>query len=590
MRPRGRPWRAPEPQCVRRAMSGGLPYDRVRWGRENVRLEHREGKGRCLVAARPVARGKTVFVEDPFAAVLHDEALEDYCAWTFKKSDSLMRCARSKLYRYSSQDALKAHFENGYKEEAKALKRRLPATTTTRLVSCIARELLGRTVPLKEAMGPRGEEGYATLVHGAMRDFASDCRLSDDMKMAWASKARVSAALVEAGAPDCDKGSGMVALSDDARGKLIKGCYHLMCVVLCNCHTVSDGHDDGIGTALYFLGSSMNHDDDPNAVHVFRGRQLHIVAGQDIRPGDEICIVYEDLEQLAAQRRIALLTPLSHNFDSCPPTVQPRPPLGVPPEAVDAWKLGSVADRSGPPGAAGYGAEREEVILHDCPLSEALWTVDRDERLTLMEGPGGATCHVAVLTPKCLTVPPDALCGPPPPRYVHVAQWFRRSDVAGPRLPESELRSAASVALMMGKMNDGMDMACEWGRHDLLPRAAMDAFRRTQERWRCAPAHFLMQRAKRQSLDRLVQSKWFREALAPARERAQVERWAWPEEWPLLGLTFARLAKLEMLEGDAGAARDAARRAVHLLGDAMSAEVKAEVDGVLAAAAAAGAS
>jgi hypothetical protein len=60
---------------------------------DKVRVEVREGRGRCLVAERTFARGDIIMSHSPYEAVLYDDQVEARCHYTFALGQNLQRCA-----------------------------------------------------------------------------------------------------------------------------------------------------------------------------------------------------------------------------------------------------------------------------------------------------------------------------------------------------------------------------------------------------------------------------------------------------------------------------------------------------------------
>jgi hypothetical protein len=67
-----------------------------------LRVEEREGRGRCLVAARPFAPGDLLLEQAPYAAVLLDDAPAcDACGRVAQGGAAeLKRCTRCRAVRY----------------------------------------------------------------------------------------------------------------------------------------------------------------------------------------------------------------------------------------------------------------------------------------------------------------------------------------------------------------------------------------------------------------------------------------------------------------------------------------------------------
>ena len=66
----------------------------------NVRVEERQGRGRCVIATKTISAGQLVFECKPYAATLQAHAAIEYCHNCWKQNSSLQRCARCQYARY----------------------------------------------------------------------------------------------------------------------------------------------------------------------------------------------------------------------------------------------------------------------------------------------------------------------------------------------------------------------------------------------------------------------------------------------------------------------------------------------------------
>jgi hypothetical protein len=62
---------------------------------EGVRVEVREGRGRCLIAEHEFELGDEVVSQNPYEAVLDDDQVNIRCHYTFAMAEKLLRCASS---------------------------------------------------------------------------------------------------------------------------------------------------------------------------------------------------------------------------------------------------------------------------------------------------------------------------------------------------------------------------------------------------------------------------------------------------------------------------------------------------------------
>ena len=312
-----------------------------------VELAEDAVRGRHLVATRAFRRGELVLSQAPYRAVLDEAHSATHCDSTFEAGDgdgkALLRCSRSKLARYSSRQAQKDAWRDGYKEECAALVRcapRVPPPTVRLAARCLWRRQRDRERPATAVGGWQSYEALCSLQHhwGALpparkqlyaqmavlvRAFMCGPPAADaaggDAESA-AADAAAEAALWNA-APTAEAGSTAEAAAeeeeedpqaDESDGlPSTKSIALLLARFAANAHTIANEELSPIGVGIFPLASMVNHSCTPTTAQIFTGSTIGFYAMAAISVGDEITISYVELIASRQERRRALR---SHYF------------------------------------------------------------------------------------------------------------------------------------------------------------------------------------------------------------------------------------------------------------------------------------
>mmetsp|Transcript_12002 Transcript_12002/g.22509 ORF Transcript_12002/g.22509 Transcript_12002/m.22509 type:complete len:572 (+) Transcript_12002:186-1901(+) len=244
-------------------------------------VEETPSRGRGLVARGRIKAGQDVLVEEPYAACLFTEQLDQYCDFTFKAAPAnkkLLRCSKSKVARYSSREAQAAAWKSYYKEECKAIVKCRPnlPKPTARLVARMF---------WKRKTAPLGWDLISRLQNH------------------WPNFADKRKAFLAVMANEVNK----LLIDTEAPSASVKEICMAMARLLCNVHTITDDELHPIGMGIYPIASLANHSCEPNCVQVYSGKQLYYKALRDIDGGEEILISYVDSCSVASERREILL-------------------------------------------------------------------------------------------------------------------------------------------------------------------------------------------------------------------------------------------------------------------------------------------
>ena len=252
------------------------------------RVESRQGKGRCLVAAKSMSAGTRVMMVEPMACVVHDKYVDELCHACFGKvkEGELWRCKGGCGGVVYCSQACEERGRNGHRGECDVLKtwkQRLMATgqqpkqlNQTRGLRMFMRlayvcERDQRAAKLAEELecGPGGE-AEAERKYGGHAD-AVNRFVYDGAKMA---RRRLSG--------------------------LIARCQR-------NMHGIMSYEGQHLGTGLYPQASFFNHSCKPNCIVSFQGQALYVHSIDAIGEGQELTIAYIELYAPRAWRRQQLL-------------------------------------------------------------------------------------------------------------------------------------------------------------------------------------------------------------------------------------------------------------------------------------------
>ncbi|CAE8724519.1 unnamed protein product, partial [Polarella glacialis] len=258
------------------------------------------GRGRGVVATRRLAAGEAVLLEEPWAVVLLADELGSRCDFSLRPCDKLLRCASTGLC-FSSQEDQKAAASLYYKAEqlaaaAVAAKGAGKGVAGAKPAAALSR----RPAPLRLALRALHRGGLAGGEHPwtGLESHWED--LNADKEEALEQEAARCLDVVAAGlglfAEDAgDEANRAFQLLAD-----VKHVAHLLAALDINAMTVTDEEQRDIGLGLYLKGACLNHDDEPNCVQSFVGRQLVVRTCRPVEEGQELTIAYAELAELSS--------------------------------------------------------------------------------------------------------------------------------------------------------------------------------------------------------------------------------------------------------------------------------------------------
>jgi SET and MYND domain-containing protein len=215
-------------------------------------------RGRAAFASCALVAGETILKEDAFAACLYPQHTATRCDFSFARPAKLLRCSRSKNFRFASADCQKRAWKQYYRWESKsslASSSISPVAPTVRLAARI----------LWRSLSEKGQ-GFAQ-VQGLQDHWDVLCTAAKERYLHIAS---LVVRYMAGTTTECHTSSGVPARSLDARDVVGNetAIARLVCALACNVHTIVDVEQRPLGIGVYPLGAMFNHSCTPNCVQV----------------------------------------------------------------------------------------------------------------------------------------------------------------------------------------------------------------------------------------------------------------------------------------------------------------------------------
>ncbi|CAE7426300.1 Smyd3 [Symbiodinium natans] len=414
------------------------------------------GRGRSVIASRALAAGEVVLIEQPWALVLLPEEQHQRCDFDLSTDGKLLHCRATGL-RFASKENQRAAKDLYYEAEVKAAAAAAGSghadtfplrgwPTTLRL----AVRALQRGAAHGEQPWQQLESHWDELTEPRHRELEQHAARCLDMLAAGLGLLQNQA---NPGATEVQQFQAIANISDVA---------HFLAALDVNAMTVTDEEQRDLGLGLYLQGAVFNHDEEPNCIQSFVGRQLKVRTCKAVNAGDELCITYAELAEMSKTRHDFLSQ--HYHFR---PHLQPQ-------------------------------AEQRDAVL------------------------------------SAILVPPE---WSPAERGVG---WDAESGV-------QDLGSAATA--LVRKVSDLRSQARANGEDvQLLLSAWQEAT--SGQHFRLGEGHILRWTLARELMDAFVASERWQEALVFARAVSSTARHIFPVNWPVVSLSLARLAKLELYFGN----------------------------------------
>lgn len=281
-----------------------------RWPIARVELE---GKGKALVAARPVLAGAVVYQARPWISVVADGFMRSVCAHCFRSTtdetqggteagpapDLPFSCPDCSACGYCSAECkdAAAHTHAKECESVAQIVKMTAGRTESRGPRMIIRALAQRAVDLEGGDAEAERKRQLNLP-----TFVDVCELVDHMNDLPRHKQKEFLSIA-AGVGSLPVGKGV------GRAELVR----LVALLRCNSQAVVDLANQRKGDVL-IAPADFNHSCTPNCTVAFYGNTVQVRALTTIEPDEELTIQYTDLYLPRAERRERLQN--SHCF-SC---------------------------------------------------------------------------------------------------------------------------------------------------------------------------------------------------------------------------------------------------------------------------------
>ncbi|KAL6062168.1 SET domain-containing protein [Balamuthia mandrillaris] len=274
-----------------------------------MRITRSASKGREVRANRSFSKGQTLLVLEPYVHTLNTDHLLRCCHWCLRGKDnvggpdsrplSLRRCSGCKYRRYCSVDCQRKDWEGLHRSECNILQ----SIGTPQHVPPAPLLLLWRLLLLREKARRTGKKNafcqydLVQSLHSHQEDYSSERKEQLAMMAAMACK-HLSAASSPSSYSSGEEGY--------ASREGIAYALDLLCMLSCNCFTISTDEMNTVGVGLYPQAALINHSCQPNCVSLFVGASFHLRSIVDINEGDEITLNYVHIGDPTEQRRKAL--------------------------------------------------------------------------------------------------------------------------------------------------------------------------------------------------------------------------------------------------------------------------------------------
>ncbi|CAM9964393.1 unnamed protein product, partial [Phaeothamnion confervicola] len=305
-----------------------------------LRVEARDGRGRCVIAERAFKSGEIVFCNLPFAVALHESQWSHRCNACFQRQSSeLKRCSRCRAHFYCDKRCQQVAWRAGHRDECARLPALLAALAAKGGYAGAANALLlGRVEALRRAVGDGGDSGSslpaasrrgapiastAADVDAMVSPLPSARRIDDDNDgMASLAAAAVASGLFSGSGGSANGGSGGTSsgAGDSAGGEssaetpaaaaaaAVAEATTLLGRFACNNFGVLDGLMVSVAAGIYPAAALLNHSCAPNCVLSWEPRTAVLVVrtAAPVTPGEELCHAFVDAAAPTAARRMAL--------------------------------------------------------------------------------------------------------------------------------------------------------------------------------------------------------------------------------------------------------------------------------------------
>lgn len=237
----------------------------------DIRVEVSGEKGRHLIAQRGFEVGEVVVTQWPYAAVLFNEHVPNFCNRCFRPGSNLRRCARSKFGRYCSKEHQLRDWQEGYRLECEFLVKCSPRVppAAIRLAAHVAWK---RKKELEE-----GNEGDFWNSYAAVESLMDHWdQLSPERMKSFA---EMGFYISKQGQHTCKTFDSLCRICPNLPEELSleeplpQSLARLLAKFAVNNHTISSSSVTSLGCGVYPLLAMANHSSWPNCIQRFNGKR-----------------------------------------------------------------------------------------------------------------------------------------------------------------------------------------------------------------------------------------------------------------------------------------------------------------------------
>ncbi|KAM7535609.1 hypothetical protein Aperf_G00000092973 [Anoplocephala perfoliata] len=222
-----------------------------------------------LATNKSYKAGELICLENPLAFALHRKASSQYCGECLK-SESLSRCSRCKYVFYCSRKCQKSHWSMHKSECACIAGSGATPGATLRIIFYIITSKIYQTDPI-----------FATYMSHA-----------EEMISNYEDKVKMEHFYVM-----------LMVLSNNQINISEEEFFQIFGKVRINAFDLTNPQGNEIGVALYRRSAKFDHSCIPNAIVTFLGKEIRIIASEDIPDASEVRISYLDLLRPTSVRR-----------------------------------------------------------------------------------------------------------------------------------------------------------------------------------------------------------------------------------------------------------------------------------------------
>jgi hypothetical protein len=229
--------------------------------------------------------GEILMKEAPLVSVIKTSHLSIVCSNCFEAS--FLKCSSCKMVTYCSRNCQKIDFKAGHKMECKGLQKVFPNKPTW-MMRLLARVLykINKDPELylvaSETTNRADREGLKRLQSHRNRFPIEKIQKFAELAM------------------------GMQLFLEREYIFEPAVMIDLLCLISCNSLSVTDAEQETVGACISLKLSAINHSCLPNASVVFSSSEAVLMAIQDIKKGEEVCIAYIDHTQPTVDRKLEL--------------------------------------------------------------------------------------------------------------------------------------------------------------------------------------------------------------------------------------------------------------------------------------------